>query len=85
MGQHKVEEKKAVRRRPNRVFKHLLESGQGIEHTGPGSLRMMLDGIDFLPSVVDLGVSVHCVMIERGWKEIDTVEDYQKALKAFEA
>ena len=33
--------------------------------------------------LVDIGVKVHCVIIERGWKEIDTVEDYQKALKEF--
>jgi hypothetical protein len=35
--------------------------------------------------MVDLGVPVHCVIIERGWKEIDTVEDYEKALKDFAA
>ncbi len=29
------------------------------------------------------GVPIHCVTIERGWKEIDTVEDYKKALKEF--
>lgn len=40
---------------------------------------------DMIQEMVDLGVPVHCVMIERGWKEIDTVEDYQKALKAFES
>lgn len=39
---------------------------------------------DMIQEMVDLGVSVHCVIIERGWKEIDTVEDYEKALKAFE-
>jgi len=32
----------------------------------------------------DLGVPIHCVIIERGWKEIDTEEDYKNALKAFE-
>ena len=26
--------------------------------------------------MVDLGVNVHCVIIEKGWKEIDTIEDY---------
>ena len=31
----------------------------------------------------DLGVLIHCVIIERGWKEIDTVEDYEKALNDF--
>jgi len=38
---------------------------------------------DMIQEMVDLGVPIHCVMIERGWKEIDTVEDYEKALKAF--
>lgn len=39
---------------------------------------------DMIQEMVDLGVPIHCVIIERGWKEIDTVEDYQKALKEFE-
>ncbi len=38
---------------------------------------------DMIQEMVDLGVSVHCVIIEQGWKEIDTVEDYQKALREF--
>lgn len=38
---------------------------------------------DLIQEMVDLGVSIHCVIIERGWKEIDTIEDYEKALKAF--
>ena len=38
---------------------------------------------DMIQEMVDLGVPVHCVIIERGWKEIDTVEDYKKALKEF--
>lgn len=38
---------------------------------------------DMIQEMVDLGVPVHCVMIERGWKEIDTVEDYENAIKAF--
>ncbi len=36
-----------------------------------------------IQELVDIGIKVHCVIIERGWKEIDTVEDYQKALKEF--
>ena len=40
---------------------------------------------DMIQEMVDLGVPVHCVIIERGWKEIDTVEDYEKALKDFAA
>ena len=38
---------------------------------------------DMIQELVDTGVKVHCVIIERGWKEIDTIEDYQKALKEF--
>ncbi len=39
---------------------------------------------DLIQEMVDLGVPVHCVIIERGWKEIDTVEDYEKAVKEFD-
>ncbi len=38
---------------------------------------------DMIQELVDIGTKVHCVIIERGWKEIDTVEDYQKALEEF--
>ena len=38
---------------------------------------------DFLQELVDIGIKVHCVIIESGWKEIDTVEDYKKALVGF--
>ena len=38
---------------------------------------------DFIQEIVDIGVKVHCVIIESGWKEIDTVEDYKKALAGF--
>ena len=38
---------------------------------------------DMIQHMVNLNVSVHCVMIKRGWKEIDTVEDYEKALLEF--
>ena len=37
---------------------------------------------ELLQEMTDLGTAVHCVTIERGWKEIDTVEDYEKAVKA---
>jgi len=40
---------------------------------------------DIIQDMVDLGVPIHCVIIERGWREIDTVEDYEKAVKEFEA
>ena len=36
-----------------------------------------------IQELVDIGIKVHCVIIESGWKEIDTVEDYKKALVAF--
>ena len=38
---------------------------------------------DFIQELVDIGIKVHCVIIEGGWKEIDTVEDYKKALAGF--
>ena len=38
---------------------------------------------DLIQDMVDMGVLIHCVIIERGWKEIDTVEDYEKALLEF--
>ncbi len=38
---------------------------------------------DMIQEMVDLGVPIHCVIIEQGWKEIDTIEDYQKALAEF--
>ena len=38
---------------------------------------------DFIQELVDIGIKVHCVIIESGWEEIDTVEDYKKALAGF--
>ncbi|MBL7072134.1 MAG: helix-turn-helix domain-containing protein [Candidatus Omnitrophica bacterium] len=38
---------------------------------------------DMIQDMVDMGVDVHCVIVPRGWKEIDTVEDYEKAVKKF--
>ena len=38
---------------------------------------------DFIQELVDIGIKVHCVIIESGWKEIDTVEDYKKAIQGF--
>ena len=38
---------------------------------------------DLIQELVDSGIKVHCVVIKRGWKEIDTVEDYRKALVEF--
>lgn len=39
---------------------------------------------DMIQDMVDMGVDIHCVVIPRGWREIDTVEDYEKALKKLE-
>jgi len=39
---------------------------------------------DIIQDMTDMGVPIHCVIIERGWKEIDTIEDYEKALKDIE-
>ena len=38
---------------------------------------------DFIQELVDIGIKVHCVIIESGWKEIDTVEDYKRAIIGF--
>jgi choline kinase len=38
---------------------------------------------DIIQEMADLGIPIHCVTIERGWKEIDTVEDYERALSEF--
>ncbi len=39
---------------------------------------------DLLQDMIDLGVPVHCIIIERGWKEIDTEQDYENALEEFQ-
>ena len=38
---------------------------------------------DMMQELVDIGVKLHFIIIESGWKEIDTVEDYKKALEGF--
>lgn len=35
---------------------------------------------DVFQEMTELGVPLHCVIIERGWMEIDTPEDYERAL-----
>jgi len=40
---------------------------------------------DMIQEMADLGVPIHCVIIERGWKEIDTEEDYENAIKDFKS
>jgi choline kinase len=39
---------------------------------------------DLIQEMVDHGIRVNCVTIKRGWQEIDTVADYQKALRHFD-
>lgn len=36
---------------------------------------------DLIQYMVDGGVPIHAAIIERGWKEIDTIEDYEKTQK----
>jgi choline kinase len=38
---------------------------------------------DMLQELVDRGISVHCVNIESGWREIDTLEDYENIKAEF--
>ena len=40
---------------------------------------------DMIQEMVDNGVPIHCTIIEKGWKEIDTVEDYEKALRSLQS
>jgi len=35
---------------------------------------------DIFQEMTELGVPLHCVILERGWMEIDTPEDYERAL-----
>jgi L-glutamine-phosphate cytidylyltransferase len=35
---------------------------------------------DLLQEIAQSGIPIHCVTIRRGWREIDTVQDYKKAL-----
>ncbi len=37
---------------------------------------------DIIQDMVDLGVPIHCVIIERGWREIDTIQDYERAIES---
>lgn len=38
---------------------------------------------DIIQEMVDQGDQVHCVVINGGWREIDTVEDYERAVREF--
>ena len=37
----------------------------------------------FFQHMVNLGVDIHSVFIEGGWREIDTFQDYENALHQF--
>ena len=36
---------------------------------------------DMLQDMVEMGVKINCVIIEQGWMEVDTVQDFQKVSK----
>lgn len=36
---------------------------------------------DIIQDMTDSGIDIHCVLIQRGWMELDTVEDFQRAEK----
>ncbi len=36
---------------------------------------------DLLQEMSELGIPLHCTIIERGWMEIDTTDDYERVLK----
>jgi NDP-sugar pyrophosphorylase family protein len=38
---------------------------------------------DLLQDMASLGVPIHCEIIGSAWKEIDTLEDFEKAVNAF--
>jgi len=41
----------------------------------------MASQTDLFQEMTELGVPLHCVIIERGWMEIDTPQDYERALR----
>jgi len=48
----------------------------------PGQAELLKNAwlTDIFQEMTELGVPLHCVIIERGWLEIDTPEDYERAL-----
>lgn len=69
------------------VFKRHFHQAKGIFQGKPFQRAKVFEKAyltDMIQEMALLGVPVHCVIIERGWKEIDTIEDYEKALKEFE-
>ena len=39
---------------------------------------------DIFQEMVDKGENIYCVLIQKNWKEFDTVQDYEKILKNFD-
>ena len=59
----------------DRVKKHY--SGKSFWHADVFEKALLTD---LFQEMTDLGVPLNCVIIERGWMEIDTPEDYERAL-----
>jgi len=36
---------------------------------------------DIFQDMADSGVKINCVIIEKGWSEIDTIQDYERVVK----
>ena len=47
---------------------------------GRAKVFEMASETDLFQEMTELGVPLHCVIIERGWMEIDTPQDYERAL-----
>lgn len=58
----------------DRVKKHYSKSPLGEAKTFEKAWQT-----DLFQEMTELGIPLHCVIIERGWMEIDTPEDYQRA------
>jgi len=66
---------KKLRKNYDRAKKHC--SGKPFWHSDIFEKALLTD---LFQEMTDLGVPLHCVIIERGWMEIDTPEDYERAL-----
>ena len=68
------------------IFKHHFDEAKKLYWGKPFQRAATFEKAyltDILQNMVDLGVSIHCVTIEGGWKEIDTVQDYERAVAEF--
>lgn len=75
-------------RRGCELLKHHYHKAQALDRGGafqraPSLREAYLT--DLLQEMADAGVPIHCEIIGSGWKEIDTVEDLQKAVAVFGA